>query len=194
MPETIHYYFTPVSPFTYLAGDRLETGAAGIPIAYHPVDLAEVFAATGGVPLGERSRQRLEYRLQELRRISAAQGMAINFHPKHFPVDAKPACRLCLAVRDGGDDVGVLARALLAAVWREERDVSDEAVLADILSSLGLARGYLETSRGLDEQLGRESRAAIEAGVFGSPFYIVGDERFWGQDRLEQALAWARRS
>lgn len=190
MSATIDYYFSPISPFTYLAGDDLERHARG-GVRYHPVDLALVFSETGGIPLGQRSKQRLDYRMAELHRIAAKRGVQINFTPKHFPVDPKPATKLLLAVRDNTDQIAKLLHALLKAVWLEERNISDLETLATILQEQGLDTGLLELSKGLDAQLESETRAAIAAGVFGFPFYVVNGEPFWGQDRLDEALQFA---
>ena len=86
----IDYYFSLLSPFAYLAGLELERLAdrQGAEIAYTPVDLMEVFTATGGVPLAKRHHARLEYREQELRRTAERKGLKLNIHPAHFPVDA----------------------------------------------------------------------------------------------------------
>lgn len=192
MPATIDYYFSPISPFTYLAGDELERNApAGI--RYHPVDMPLVFAETGGIPLGQRSKQRLDYRMAELHRIAAKRDKEINFHPAHFPVDPKPATRLLLAARNANADVPALLQALLAAVWKEERNVSSADTLAEILAEQNLPQSLLSDASGLDQQLEDETREAIAAGVFGFPFYIVNGEPFWGQDRLEDALALAKK-
>ena len=192
MPATIDYYFAPISPFTYLAGDELEANAPA-KIRYHPVDLPLLFAETGGIPLGQRSKQRLDYRMAELHRIAAKREMEINFNPAFFPVNPSPATKLLLAARDAGEDVGALLRALLKAVWREERDIANDKTLLEILAEQSLPESLLATSTTLNEQLEQETREAAAAGVFGAPFYIVNGEPFWGQDRLADALALAKK-
>lgn len=192
MPANIDYYFSPISPFTFLAGDELERQAPG-QVRYHPIDLGLLFAETGGIPLGQRSKQRLDYRMAELHRIAAKRGVTINFTPKYFPVDPKPATKLLLAVRENTDQIAQMLRALLSAVWVEERDISDSETLVTILKEQKLDPYLLEASEQLDEQLELETRAAIGAGVFGFPFYIVNGEPFWGQDRLDDALDLAKR-
>jgi len=192
MPATIDYYFAPISPFTYLAGDELERNAPN-GIRYHPIDLPLVFAETGGIPLGQRSKQRLDYRMAELHRISARRGKEINFHPAHFPVDPNPASRLLLAARNNGADIGALLQALLAGVWAQERNIADNETLSEILTEQNLPTSLLEESQNLNQQLEDETRKAIAAGVFGSPFYIVNGEPFWGQDRLTDALELAKK-
>lgn len=192
MPATIDYYFSPISPFTYLAGDDLERNAPE-GVRYHPVDLALVFAETGGIPLGQRSKQRLDYRMAELHRIAAKRDTEINFNPAHFPVDPKPATKLLLAARNADADIASLLQALLAAVWKEERNISDGNTLAAILEEQNLPASLLTDAAGLDQQLEEETRQAIANGVFGFPFYIVNGEPFWGQDRLDDALELAKK-
>lgn len=187
--RTIDCYLTPVSPWLYLAGTRPEEIAArhGCALNYLPVDPTALFAQTGGLPLGQRHPARRAYRLQELRRWSAALGMPLNLHPAHFPVNPAPASYAIIAAQQaGGGDIHALVRALGRACWAEERDISDDGVIGDCLAASGFDRGL--TMSGLltgAETYGRNLNRALELGVFGFPFYVVGDEMFWGQDRLE---------
>lgn len=191
----IDYYFSLMSPFTYLAGLRLERLAErqGASIAYKPVDLPEVFTHTGGVPLGKRSPARLAYREQELQRIARRTGLAFNLHPAHFPADPTLAsCTvLAAAARTGEDetDAGALAHALLKAVWAEQKDISDPATVRAVVEELGLDPGLVDEAADHRETYQENTAEAIERGVFGSPFYIVEGEKYWGQDRLEDLEA-----
>jgi 2-hydroxychromene-2-carboxylate isomerase len=185
---TIDYYFSLMSPFTYLAGMELEqiAGRHGARIHYKPMDITEVFPQTGGVPLPKRHWSRQEYRLQELRRLSAAKGLDINLKPAHFPVDVTFASLAVIAAARAGKPVGEFVHSLLRAVWCEERDISDRATVEAIAGQCGIDMADLESKLTESEETFRaNTREAIERGVFGSPFYIVDDERFWGQDRLE---------
>ncbi len=183
----IDYYFTVLSPFAYLAGDRMEQVADkhGASIAYKPVDIMTLFSEMGGTPPAQRHDSRKEYRMQELRRLSKLNDMPMNFQPAHWPVDQKPASALIVAAGMAGADAGVLSRAVMKAVWAQERDISDAATLEVILSETGIDRAalepHLENARGAFDTMTKE---AITCGVFGAPFYCVGDERFWGQDRI----------
>lgn len=190
----IDYYFSTLSPFTYFAGTRLEEIAArhGARIVYRPFDIMALFSRTGGQPPQERHANRQAYRVQDLARSAAIAGMAINLRPAHFPTNAAPSSYAIIAAQSrGGGDVGRLVHATLRAVWAEERDIADEAVIRDVLESTGfdpsLAQsGLLEGA----EAYGRNLEEAVAAGVFGSPFYITDDDqRFWGQDRLDH-LEW----
>ena len=184
----IDYFFSLMSPFTYLAGMRLEEIAEkhNAEIVYRPTDLMKVMPETGGLPVPKRHPFRQQYRLQELRRLSAHTGLPLNIQPKHWPVDAKPASLAVIAVAEQGGDAGKLAHAFLRAVWAEERDIANADTIAAILAENGHDAAALAPAMAAAEaQYDTNTALALERGVFGAPFYIVGDERFWGQDRLD---------
>lgn len=184
----IDYYFSTISPFTYLAQDGLETVAArhGASIAYKPLDVFSLFARTGGVPVKDRHENRQTYRLQELRRGAAKAGVTLNMPAAHWPTNAAPSSYAVIAAdRDGGGDTGALIRALLRSCFADQKDVADDAVIRACLIEAGFSpdladKGMLSAA----ETYAANLEAGISAGVFGAPFYIVGDERFWGHDRL----------
>lgn len=184
----IDYYFTPLSPFAYLAGDKLERIAAkhDAKIAYKPIDFGRAMEAAGGLPVSKRPRARREYRLQELPRIAKHAGMPLTLHPAHWPTDGGPATAAILAAEAAGGDVGGLARRLLAACWSEEKDIAEPAVIDAALRASGFDPAALDLEAGA-ARIGSLTDEAIERGVFGAPFYIVveTDQKFWGQDRLE---------
>jgi 2-hydroxychromene-2-carboxylate isomerase len=184
----IEYYFATVSPFVYLAGLRLEEVAArhGATIRYIPLDAGALFLRTGGQVLADRHDSRKAYRLQELRRQSAKTGLKLDPKPPYFPVNPAPAAYAIIAAQAaGGGDLPGLVHAFPRAVWAEGRNIADPEVVADILTTHGFDpavadRGMLMAAEAYTANLEK----AVAAGVFGVPFYIVGDERFWGQDRL----------
>ena len=92
MPQ-IDYYFVTISPWTYLAGSRLEQIAEkhGATVTYKPCDINSVFRSTGGLPLAERAQARKDYRVQELKRWRAALGMELTLQPAHFPTNPAPS-------------------------------------------------------------------------------------------------------
>lgn len=184
----IEYFLATVSPYVYLAGTRLEEIAArhGASIAYKPLDPGALFPRTGGQVLADRHASRKAYRLQELRRQATKAGMALNLQPAFWPVNAAPSSYAIIsAQRAGGGDLAGLIHGFARAVWAENRNIADDEVVQDILSAHGYDpkiadRGMLaaaETYVAILEE-------AVARGVFGVPFYIVGDEMFWGQDRL----------
>lgn len=161
---------------------------AGAVIRIHPVNALEVFDQTGGLPLPKRSPQRQAYRLQELPRWRDRHGIALNIHPSYFPADETAAAVLVVAARETGADAFGLAGRFMRAVWAEERNIADSATIAEIIGEAGLSHADLsraaeETGAAAIRQ--KEAEAAIEKGVFGFPTYVIGDDMFWGQDRLD---------
>jgi 2-hydroxychromene-2-carboxylate isomerase len=186
----IDYFFSPMSPFTYMAGNRLEEIARrhGAAIAYKPLDIIALFGRTGGKPVAERHPSRQEYRMQEMRRWSAKLGLPLNLKPMFWPVNQAPSAYAIIAAQKaGGGDLSGLVHAFPRAVWAEERNIADDDVVRDILTAHGFDAGIAD--RGMlmaAETYGANLEEAVNRGIFGAPFYITeGDERFWGQDRLE---------
>jgi 2-hydroxychromene-2-carboxylate isomerase len=186
----IDYYLGTISPWCYLAGDRLEQIAArhGAQITYKPLDLLQLFDRTGGVRPAQRHASRMEYRAQELPRWADHLGMPLNFKPAHWPVNMAPSSYAIIAAQAAGGDVGALVQGFLRAVWAEDRDISDDAVIRDILGANGFDPALADTGLFVGaETYGRNLEQAVAAGAFGAPFYVVRetDQRFWGQDRLD---------
>lgn len=191
MISTIDYFFAPQSPWTYLGHNRLVAmaKAAGALVRVLPVDLGQVFPVSGGLPLARRAPQRQAYRLVDLQRFGTHLELPLNLHPRFFPVAGDEAAKLIIAVDlvEGTDAALRLTGAILAAVWAQERNIADVAVLAELLQESALGAERLQQSRGLEVQARYDSdtRAAIDAGIFGAPTYRVNGEMFWGQDRLD---------
>ncbi|QTD45266.1 2-hydroxychromene-2-carboxylate isomerase [Ottowia testudinis] len=191
MSRTVLYYFAPQSPWAYLGHARLADLVARSrrEVAVLPVDYGRIFPQSGGLPLAKRAPQRQAYRLLELKRFAEHLDVALNVQPKHFPVDADPAARLITAVaqHDGMAAAMQLAGAVLAACWREERDIANDATLGELLEECDLPLERLIESRGAETQARYDAhtQAAIDAGVFGAPTYVIDGELFWGQDRLD---------
>lgn len=186
----IDYYFSTISPFTYLAGMRLEEMAArhGATITYKPVDILGLFGRTGGQPPAQRHPSRQEYRAQDLPRQARKAGMPLNFQPAFFPTNAAPSSYAVIAAQAaGGGDLGKLVHSLLRGVWAEDKNVAEDDVIRAALSEAGFDPALADS--GLlagAETYAANLEEAVSNGVFGAPFYIVdGAERFWGQDRLE---------
>ena len=186
----IDYYLGTISPWCYLAGDRLEeiAGRHGASITYKPVDLMQLYDRTGGVRPADRHPSRMEMRVQELTRWSEHLGLPFTLKPAHFPVNMAPSSYAVIAAQEAGGDVGGLVQGFLRAVWAEERDISDEAVIREILEAAGFDPALAD--KGLfvgAETYGRNLEQAVGDGAFGAPFYVVREtgQRFWGQDRLD---------
>ncbi len=193
MPH-IDYYLTPLSPWVHMAGDRPAriAAAAGASLRYLPVDPGALFQRTGGLPLAQRHESRQAYRMQELRRWSQAHGLPMVLKPRHFPTNPAPASYALIAAQDaGGGDLAALLTGLTRACWEEERDIAEDAVIRACLSAAGFEPGLVNSGMLTGaETYARNLEAAMAAGVFGFPFFVVDDgECFWGQDRLDQLAA-----
>ncbi len=191
MNDRIDYYFTPVSPFTYLGHARFAAIArdAGVAVDVKPVDIGHVFASSGGLPLGKRAPQRQAYRLVELQRWSDFLGVALNAQPRHFPCPGDAAAKWILAA-DAADarQALQLAGAIGRALWAEERNIADAQTLADIAVENGLDARTLALaadSPAVAERYDALTAEAVDRGVIGAPTYVYRGEMFWGQDRLD---------
>jgi carboxymethylenebutenolidase len=188
----IDYYLAPQSPWTYLGHRRFVDLArrSGAVVRVRPMDLgAKVFPVSGGLPLAQRAPQRQAYRLVELERFKRFLGMPMNVKPKFFPVAANPSALLIVAtdLAHGSEAALDLTWRVLAACWAEERDIASAQTLAELLAEASLPAGLLDDAAKPEVQAAYEAhtQAAIDAGVFGSPSWVIDGEIFWGQDRLE---------
>jgi 2-hydroxychromene-2-carboxylate isomerase len=186
----INYFYSHVSPWTYLGHQRLIDMARkhGAGIDFVPLTLAKVFPVSGGLPLGKRAPQRQAYRMWELRRWPRVLGIKINIEPKYFPVDDGPSARIALLIQRDGGDVSKLSLAFMSAVWQEERNITDRDTLIEITNDYGFD-GEALYEESLNEEANKlleiNCTRANEAEVFGAPTYVVDGEPFWGQDRLD---------
>ena len=185
----IDYFFSTLSPFTYIAGLKLEEIAArhGATITYKPIDIVGLFGRTGGTPPKDRHPSRQEYRLQELRRQAAKADVEINAQPMFWPTNPAPSSYAIIAAQAaGGGELGRLVYSFLRACWAEEKDIAQDDVVRECLVAAGFDAaladsGMLAGAEAYEANL----EEAVNRGVFGAPFYITdSDERFWGQDRL----------
>ncbi|MBL0945711.1 MAG: 2-hydroxychromene-2-carboxylate isomerase [Hydrogenophaga sp.] len=191
MRRQVDYFFATMSPWAYLGHARFVRLAAnaGAEVRVRPMDLGKIFPLSGGLPLAKRAPQRQAYRLVELRRFSEWLQLPLNLQPRYFPVAGDPSARLIsvVAERDGSAAALHLSGAVLAAVWAHEQDIADPATLAALLQQTGLSAERLAESQTDAAQAlaDAHTQAAIDAGVFGAPSYVIEGELFWGQDRLD---------
>ena len=192
MSKTIDYYFAPNSPWSYLGHDRLAIIARKhrATIDLKPVDYAQIFPVTGGLPVAKRAPTRQQYRLVELARWRKHNRLQLTVEPKYFPYDAALASLLIVAAKaDLGETLAMLiASAIFKGCWVEERDMANPEELHDIVKSQGLNTAELVASARSDETRSRYQALTDEAlarGVYGAPTYFYNDEMFWGQDRLD---------
>lgn len=191
MSHTIDYYLAPQSPWTYLGHqclwDLAQQSQAHVRVM--PVDLGQVFPVSGGLPLGKRAPQRQAYRLMDMARFGKHLNLPIHLQPKFFPVAGDDAARLIIAVdlHHGTPAAMAITGAILQAVWAQERNIADAGVLAELLAEQHLDAACLAQATHADVQTRytEYTQRAIEVGVFGAPTYVIEDQMYWGQDRLD---------
>ena len=186
----VDYYYSHVSPFSFLGHQRLITLSKQIKFDINPVPITipRIFSMTGGIPLSKRSEQRQEYRLWELKRWSQATGISLNLQPRHFPVDDAVSARMALVAQESGLNILPLSYAFMKAVWQEDKDISEPDTLVAIAESVGYDGEALYSrsqDNDVDMRLCDICETAIKVGIFGAPTYIFDGEPFWGQDRLD---------
>jgi 2-hydroxychromene-2-carboxylate isomerase len=188
----IDYYASLNSPWTHLGAARIEAMAMAnnATLRIYPVDFGAIFAESGGLPLPKRAPQRQAYRLMELPRWRDHLGIPIHVEPKFFPSGEALTAGCVIGLRETvGDQPAIkLAHRVLKALWQEEKNPADPATLATLITDVGLDPERvlaLGAEARWAERRVADTKAALERNVFGAPSYVIGDEIFWGQDRLE---------
>lgn len=190
MSRSIDYYFSLPSPWAYIGHqpfmDLVRT--YDLKVNYRPVFLGELFAETGGLPLGKRHPVRQRYRFLELQRWREKRGLNFHLQPKNWPFDGRIADGMVIAAIEAGHDPEPFLRRAFAAVWEQQDNLADTAVLARLADGAGLPGAELIARSASDEisaAYEKNRQDALSGDVFGSPAYVLNGEVFWGQDRLD---------
>jgi 2-hydroxychromene-2-carboxylate isomerase len=192
----IEFWYEFASTYSYPAAMRVEKVAAakGVTVRWRPFLLGPIFGAQGWndspfniYPAKGRNMWR------DLERICSAEAIPLKQPPFRFPQNGLKAARIALA----GEKEGWTARftrAVYTANFAQQKDITDDDVLSGILSAIGIdvtkavaAANTPENKQRLKEQ----TEEGIARGIYGAPSFLVGEELFWGNDRIEQAVAWA---
>jgi 2-hydroxychromene-2-carboxylate isomerase len=194
MPAPIDFHFDFSSPYGYLAAELIEALAAkhGRTVAWHPLLLGVIFKTTGGAPLTEVPMKGA-YSMHDFARSARYHGVPYRM-PSRFPIPAQTPSRIVLALRDRDPALAArVAKALYRAYFVDDKDIADPDVAAAVAGAAGAdaaaARAAVDDPA-VKEALKREVAQAIAAGVFGSPYFFVDGEPFWGVDRLPQIDRW----
>ncbi len=192
----VEFWYEFASTYSWLSVMRIEplAEAAGVELAWKPFLLGPVFMALGWndspfniyPPKGR-------YMWRDLERLANRYHLPFR-KPSGFPRNSLLAARVALVGADEGW-VATFSRAVMQANFAEDRDIGQREVIADILSAQGLdADAVIERAQSDSNKLAlrKQTEHVIAQGVFGAPSFRVGDELFWGNDRLEDALEWAR--
>jgi 2-hydroxychromene-2-carboxylate isomerase len=188
MPQEVDFFFDFVSPYTYLAQTQLAalTERTGARFRLWPMHLQNLMKQVGNVPTTVICANKLKYAGQDIGRWVARYGVPFQMNPHVFKADPSLSLRGALVAQKQGTEDGYI-RTIFSAYWSESLDVNDRGCLAARLDAAGLdGKAILEAADQPEygERLAKNTEIAAERGVFGSPTFIVGDDIFFGNDRL----------
>ncbi|MBM3597529.1 MAG: 2-hydroxychromene-2-carboxylate isomerase [Alphaproteobacteria bacterium] len=193
----IDYFYSTRSAFAYLGAARFTALARrfGRRIVHKPVNLAAVLAGTGGQQFGDRPQARRDYFFgREIERWGEFLDIPVRVEPKHHFGDRAAPSGYVIAAQRLGADVDALSQAILAALWRDDRDIGNLDELDRVAAEAGIDPQPIRSialSAEIQAEFAANDAEAIRLNVFGSPTYIVDGDPFYGQDRLalvERAL------
>jgi 2-hydroxychromene-2-carboxylate isomerase len=184
MSQAVEFLFDYASPWSYLVNELLDREP--LPgLRYRPIYLRGLEAFAQGLPY---NAAKAAYLLRDLSRCAEHEGVELSF-PSVFPINGLYALRGALLAQERGD-FPAYHRALFRAAWREDRDISRKEVVLEVLAAAGLPREAFAAGLegpAIKDRLRQDTADAQERGVFGVPSFFVGDELFWGHDRLGYA-------
>lgn len=187
MSGQLEFYFDYASPYSYLADSQLPGLAerTGATILYRPVLLGAVIVDSGNTP-PPSVPARAAYMPADLQRWSVRYDIPLVFNP-HFPINSVRVLRAALVALEGGS-FGDLHGALFRAMWVDGANLGDLDVIAKVASDEGLdGEAILRRMQhpGIKERLRSDTAAAVERGLFGLPSFVVNDQLFFGNDRMD---------
>lgn len=196
MSRQVEFWYEFASTYSYPAAMRLEDEARklGVALRWRPFLLGPIFGAQGwnDSPFNIYPAKG-KYMWRDMERICAAQGLTLK-EPVRFPQNGLRAARIVLVLPEALRPA--FSREVYVANFAGQKDISDEDTLARILVALEVEPEPVLEKAGSDEvkaALKAQTDEAVARGIFGAPSFTVGEELFWGNDRLEQALEWAVR-
>jgi 2-hydroxychromene-2-carboxylate isomerase len=189
MSKAVEFYFDVGSPAAYLAWTQLPqiARAAGAEIEYRPFLLGGVFQATGNrSPMEVPAKG--QYMQDDLQRFARRYGVPFAHNP-HFPINTLTLMRGAtgLQMREPARMVPYVD-AVYRAIWVDGKNMNDAATVGKVLQQAGFAPEQLlalASDQAVKDHLKAETQEAVARGVFGAPTFFVGQDMFWGQDRLD---------
>lgn len=198
MSARLVFWYEFASTYSYPAAMRIErcAAAAGVAVEWRPFLLGPIFQRQGwrDSPFNLYPAKG-QYMWRDLERLCAAEHLPLR-RPSAFPRNGLLAARVALITNEEGWCAD-FTRAVYHANFAEDREIADAAVIGGILQSLKRDPAPILERAGstaIKERLRAETEEATARGIFGAPSFTVGDELFWGNDRLEQAIAWAKKA
>lgn len=196
MSGHIDFWFDFASPYARISATRIDRLAAekGVDVTWRPFLIGPLLAKRPGQasPFQNAPPAQVRYRRRDVERLCRDEGLPLAW-PSKYPRSSLLATRVAVIGMDRGW-CAPFARAVFEANFAEDRDIASELVVADILGRLRLPAAELIAEAGSEAVKQRLKDAVAEAearGLFGTPSFVTGAELFWGNDRLDQAIAWA---
>jgi 2-hydroxychromene-2-carboxylate isomerase len=194
--EPVDFYFEFSSPYGYIASRLVDdlAGRIGRPITWRPMLLGPVFKITGQPPLVEIPMKGA-YAKHDFARSARLHRIEYQ-HPAKFPIGTVAGLRAFYWLHDRDPATAQsFAKALYRAYFAEGRDISAAPIVTEVAASCGADAAELTAALedpAIKERARREVDAAIARGVFGSPYFVVDGEPFWGVDRMPMLEEWVR--
>lgn len=191
MTGRIQFWFEFASTYSYLSAMRIEEDATrrGVAVEWQPFLLGPIFAAQGWTssPFNIYPAKG-RYMWRDMERLCAARDLPF-VRPDPFPQNGLMAARLALVARQQGR-IAPFVRAVYAAQFEQGQNISDAPVLAECWQRAGLDQSLMTqaTAPEIKAALHDQSKQAQALDLFGAPSFVVGDELYWGDDRLDAAL------
>ena len=179
------------SPWTFLGHKKVSeiSKKNNCELDIMPVNYGEIFPVSGGLPVHKRPLQRQKYRLQELKRWSEFLKIKLNPEPKHFPSRSLLPSKVIISVKIlNFENVNDIAYAIMEGLWIKELNIDDPKNLKKILTRfIKTADEVIDfsESKQVEKEMNEYTKEAIDLAVFGAPTYIIDDQIYWGQDRLD---------
>ncbi|NNE39627.1 MAG: 2-hydroxychromene-2-carboxylate isomerase [Marinicaulis sp.] len=193
MSKTIEFLFDFGSPNAYLSYPLIKGIAErhGASLEITPILLGGLFKITGNqapmVAFG-RIPNKIAYEMLEMKRFIEKHGLSKFKMNPFFPVHTVLIMRGLIAAKEAGVDESYI-NAVLTAIWEDEKNMSEEAVVREVLESAGLDANRLlieAVSNPVKEKLKSNTQVAANRGAFGIPTFFIGSEMFFGKERLAQ--------
>lgn len=194
----IDVYFDFVSPYGWIAAEKIGEVAARFarPLRWHPILLKVTVLDTMGLPPPLETPLKGPYLRHDIARSLRYHGLALA-ESARFGFSSLAALRAALWARSAApEQLHALILAVYRAHWSDGLDISCTDTLLNIVAKVGLSRTAADAalrSDAVKQALIDENAAAIRAGIFGSPTFVVDGEKFWGADRLPMVDAWIAR-
>ncbi len=194
MSAKLQFWFDFASTYSYLSAMRIQQAASeyGVAIEWHPFLLGPIFAEQGwnNSPFNLYPAKG-RYMWRDMERPCAARDLPFR-RPEPFPQNSLKAARLALAI-EPADQRAAFVRTVYSAQFGSGRDISNPAVLVECLTKSGVSTDLMDriSDPAIKAALFEQVTQAKAKHIFGAPSFVIGDELFWGDDRLDDAISYA---